>query len=190
MIRYLSLTLILAASTAHGQPLDLDAIARQPGTEVISGRATDGTEIVTIKRAGVEVILQGDREISIDRARPAVLCTWGLAVEAKIAADLCYPNEYTKVSKMLSDYVDAANNFIVANSLRPVTKADLEKSIAQRRAEMAARIEKHGVSSARKSVCQGQGQLLAAWSREPEKFRQELWEGLAVPRPPAKNPCL
>jgi hypothetical protein len=191
MIKILvSLVVIAIATSATAQPLDLDAIARQPGTEVIKGRAKDGTKIVTIKRAGVEVIIQGDEEISIDRSGPAVLCIWALAFETQIAADLCYPNEYPQLSKMLSDYVDAANNFIVANSLRPVSKAELEKAIAERRAKVAAGIEKFGVPSARKSFCQGQGQLLIAWNKEPEKFRQELWQGLTVPRPPAKNPCL
>jgi len=186
----LALCLFSYVGAAIAQPLDLDVIARQPGTEVIKGRAKDGTEIVTIKRAGVEVIIQGDKEISIDGSGPAVLCIWSLAVETQIAADLCYPSEYAQLSKMLSDYVDAANNFIVANSLRPVSKAELEKAIAERRAKVAAGVERYGVPSAQRSFCQGQGQLLSAWNKEPEKFRQELWQGLAVPRPPAKNPCL
>jgi len=90
----LALCLFSYVGAAIAQPLDLDVIARQPGTEVIKGRAKDGTEIVTIKRAGVEVIIQGDKEISIDGSGPAVLCIWSLAVETQIAADLCYPSEY------------------------------------------------------------------------------------------------
>lgn len=186
MICRLALALVLVASTAHGQPLDLDAIGRQPGTEI-----TRQGDQVEIRRGGVTVIVdKNGGELSIDGSGPAVLCIWSLAVETQIAADLCYPNEYTQLSKILSDYVDAANNFIVANSLCPVSKAELEKAIADRRAKVAAGIEKYGVPSAQRSFCQGQGQLLSAWNKEPEKFRQELRQGLAVPRPPASNPCL
>ncbi len=186
MIRRLALALILVAGTARGQPLDLDAIGRQPGTEII--RQGDNVEI---RRGGVTIIVdKNGGELSVDGSRPAVLCIWGLAVETQIAADLCYPNEYAQLSKMLSDYVDAANDFIVANSLRPVSKAELEKTMAQRRAKVAAQVEKYGVPSAQRSFCQSQGQLLSVWNKELEKFRQELWQGLAVPRPPAMNPCL
>lgn len=186
MIRRLALALALVANAAHAQPLDLDAIAKQPGTEVI--RKGDKVEI---RRAGVTVTVEKDGDMSVDHSGKAVLCYWNMAIAAKISADLCYPGEFPQLSKMLGEQIAATNDFIVANSLRPVTKAWLEKNIADRLERAAAGLKKAGVPPAQNKVCQQQreGDLIPL-NAELEKYRQEFKDVLAVPRPPASNPCI
>ena len=190
MIRRLALALILVASAAHGQPLDLDAIAKQPGTQV-NKRMEKGVEVIEIKRGGVTVTIEGDKELSIDSSGKAVLCYWNMAVVLKIAADLCYPDEFPQLRKMLGEEIDAANAFIAANSLRPVTKADLEKRIQERMERATAGIKKAGVPPSQNRVCQEQrADELIPLNTELEKYRREFRDALVVPRPPAQNPCL
>lgn len=186
MIRRFALVLVLAASTAHAQPLDLDAIAKQPGTEVI--RNGDKVEI---RRAGVTVQIDKDGETSIDHSGKAVLCYWNMAIIAKMSADLCYPGEFTELSKEMGERIAAMNDFIVANSLRPVTKAELEKKIAERFAKAAAGIKAAGVPPAENKVCQRQREEdLIPLNAGLAKYREEFKEVTAVPRPPAFNPCM
>src|SRR3954471_23519971 len=91
---------LLLADAAAAQPLDLDAIAKQPGTEVI--RRGD---VVEIKRGGVTVTIDKDKELGVDGSGKAVLCYWNLAIAAKMTADLCYPNEFPQLRAMLDDYI-------------------------------------------------------------------------------------
>lgn len=189
MIRRLALALVLVASAAHGQPLDLDAIAKQPGTQV-NKRMEKGVEVVEIKRGGVTVTIEGDKELSVDSSGKAVLCYWNMAIVAKISADLCYPGEFTELSKEMGERIAAMNDFIVANSLRPVTKADLEKQIAERFAKAAAGIKAAGMPPAQNKVCQRQREDdLIPLNTDLAKYREEFKDVLAVPRPPALNPC-
>lgn len=166
MIRRLAFALVLVASTAHGQPLDLDAIARQPGTEII--RQGDKVEI---RRSGVTVFVDKNGELSVDRSGTAVLCYWNIAIATKISADLCYPGEFAELSRTLGEQIAAMNDFIVANSLRPVTKESLEKSIADRFAETATRMKAVGVPPAQ--YCQRERDaFLVPWNADLAKFRQ------------------
>lgn len=130
MIRLLAvLAGMLLANAAAAQPLDLDAIAKQPGTQ-IAKRMQNGQEIA------------------------------------------------------------AMNVFIAANSLRPVTKAQLEKRIQERMEKAAAGIEKAGVPPAQNKVCQRQREEdLIPLNAGLGKYREEFKQVLAVPRPPAFNPC-
>lgn len=186
MIRRLALALLLVTGAAHAQPLDLDVIAKQPGTEVI--RQGDKVEI---KRAGVTVTIDKDGETSLDHSGKAVLCYWNMAIAAKISADLCYPGEFAELSKEMGERITAMNDFIVANSLRPVTKAELEKRIAERFAKAAAGIKAAGVPPAENKVCQQQREEdLIPLSADLARYREEFKEVVAVPRPPAFNPCM
>lgn len=181
----LALALILVTSTAHAQPLDLDAIGRQPGTEII--RQGDNVEI---RRGGVTVIIdKNGGELGFDRSGTAVLCYWSIAIMAKISADLCYPGEFTELSRTLGEQIAAINDFIVANSLRPVTKDSLEKSVADRFTEASARMKAVGVPPAQ--YCRRERDaFLVPWNADLARFRNGFKDVLAVPRPPVTNPCL
>lgn len=186
MIKFLiSLAATAAATSAAAQPLDLDAIAKQPGTQVIRRGDT-----VEIKRGTVTVTVDKNGETSIDSSGKAVLCYWNLAITTKMAADLCYPGEFPQLSKMLGEEIEAMNAFIAANSLRPVTRAQLEKNIQERMDKAAAGIKKAGVAPAQNKVCQRQREEdLIPLNAGLEKYREEFKQVVAVPRPPAFNPC-
>lgn len=190
MIRILmSLVVMAIAIPATAQPLDLDAIARHPGTQVTK-RSVNGVDIVEIKRGGVTVTIEGDSELSIDGSGKAVYCFWNLAVVAKMSADLCYPGEFAELSRMLAEQIDAANTFIAANSLRPITKTQLEKVIEDRMVKAAIGIKAAGVPPAQNRVCRQQREDdLVPLNAQLEKYRREFQDVLAVPRPPAQNPC-
>jgi hypothetical protein len=183
------LATLLLAKAAAAQPLDLDAIAKQPGTQVTK-RMQNGQEVVEIRRGTVTVTIDRDGDTSVDSSGKAVLCYWNLAIMAKMATDLCYPGEFPQLSKMLGEEIDAMNIFIAANSLRSVTKAQLEKRIQERMEKAAAGIKKAGVPPAQNKICQRQREEdLIPLNAGLEKFRQEFKQVLAVPRPPASNPC-
>lgn len=186
MIKVLVSLIAMAVGTpVAAQPLDLDAIAKQPGTEV-----TKRGDRIEIKRGGVTVMIDKDGETGVDSSGSAVLCAWNIAIVAKISADLCYPDEFPQLSTMLGQFIDAANTFIAANSLRPVTKAQLEKNIVERMAKAAAGIQAAGVPPAQNRVCQRQREDdLLPLNQELEKYRREFQDSLKVPRPPVQNPC-
>ncbi|OFW97052.1 MAG: hypothetical protein A3D94_18885 [Alphaproteobacteria bacterium RIFCSPHIGHO2_12_FULL_66_14] len=186
MIKVLVALVVMAVvAPVAAQPLDLDAIARQPGTQV-----TRRGDAVEIKRGDVTVTIDKDGETGVDSSGHAVLCIWNIAIVAKISADLCYPGEFPQLSAMLGQFIDAANTFIATNSLRPVTKAQLEKNIADRTAKAAAGIKAAGVPPAQNRVCQRQREDdLVPLNAELEKYRREFQDTLKVPRPPVENPC-
>ena len=178
MLRCVALLLgLLWTASAVAQPLDVDALARQPGTTV-THRTENGVAVTELSRAGVVIEIRPDGELTLDKTGKAVWCFWEIAVDTKITADRCYPGQFPQVSQMLGDYVDAANAFIVANNPRPVTRAQLEQRIAQDRDRKA---------------CAGGPEshpLLQVINADLEKFRSDFMASLKVPRWPAANPCL
>jgi hypothetical protein len=165
-------------------------LAKQPGTTVTK-RLQNGAEVTELRRAGVTITLSPGDEVSTDESGKAVWCLRDMMVAIKIAADLCYPGEFTPLSKMLGEETEAADKFIVANSPRPVTKKALEENIAARRDKAAAGIKAAGGPPAQNRVCQEKREEdLLPISAELEKYRREFRSALAVPRWPAQNPCL
>jgi hypothetical protein len=138
MVRFIpTLLLLLTGFTASAQPLDVEALSRQPGTTVTT-RTENGRTATELSRAGVVITISPDGMMSMDTKGPAVWCLWEIAVGAKITTDVCHPGEFPQLSAVLGDFIDAANAFIVANSPRPVTLAQLEQAIAKRRAQAPA----------------------------------------------------
>ncbi len=182
----LTFLLVIAAAAAAAQPLDLEAIARQPGTEIVK-RTENGAEVVEIRRGGVTVVIRDGQQVGTDTSRHgAVLCSWEMMVGLKAAADICFPQEFTEVSELLGEAIAAYDTFIVANSLTPVTKADLEA-----RAEERARRLKAGGQAClnmRRDLLEPFAERLKTRSRA--EVMRSVAEALSVPRPPVMNPCL
>jgi len=101
-------------------------------------------------------------------------------IELAAALEICpeYRNEPLKAD--LADAIDRINDFIVANSLSPVSKAELEKRAASRRED---------VSLCRPNGALG-GMLKSIGSASHEKLMSSVADLLSVPRPPVANPCL
>lgn len=92
---------------------------------------------------------------------------------------------------MLAEQIDASNTFIAANSLRPVTKAQLEQSIEKRTRSIEAKIKAAGLPPAQIPGCKYQREEnILPLNADIDKMRREFQEALLIPRPPAANPCL
>jgi hypothetical protein len=73
------------------------------------------------------------RTFGSDRSgRGAVLSSWGLYVDLAAAREICPEYLNKPLETDLANAVDKINDFIVANSLFPVSKVGLEKRAASR----------------------------------------------------------
>ena len=113
------------------------------------------------------------------------MCTWELFVSAKAAADVCFPGEFPELSN-LGKEIDELDNFIIANSLAPTTKADLQAGYDERR----RRYRPGG--DARRSIRPNFLEPFAKHLRSTPRaeFERDFKASLVVPRPPVMNPCL
>src|SRR5262245_30157593 len=131
-MKLFALLLMFLAMPAVAQPIDFEALAKQPGTEVIK-RTENGRDVVEIRRGGVTVTLRDGEQVGFDNSGyGAIWCTWEISVGATSAADICFPGEFTELSTVLSAQIEALNDFIIANSLTPVTKDDLQARLDDR----------------------------------------------------------
>ena len=191
MLRFLVLLLsFLWAAGASAQTLDVDALARQPGVTVTKKKSEKGGEITVLTRAGVRIEVSSGGWTSWDSSGQAVWCLRDMAVAIQLATDFCYPGEFVPLSRMLGDYIEAADRFIVTNNPYPITKQALEQNIAERRAKAVAGLKAAGVPPAQNGACKRQREEdVLPLNAELEKYRQEFQRSLAAPRWPAKNPC-
>jgi hypothetical protein len=168
--------------------LDLAALAKQPGTEVIR-RSEGGKKLVEIHRGGVVITQEhGVTIAAVDHSgHGAVLCAWRVTVDALAALEVCQPGAHEELRQDLVEATDAIADFIVANSLTKVTKAELEAYIARRRTETEAQRNAAG------KVCSPEflAESLPKMEAVPHDARQaETADMLSVPRPPVMDPCL
>ena len=180
-----SLAVCLASyAPATGQKVNLDTIAAQPGAQTTTTINNDGSETTVVKLPNGVVFHQGRRNgktwiVGTDHSgHGAVLCSWEISVVLAAALEICpaYRNESLKDS--LASAVDRINDFIVANSLFPVSKAELEKRAASKREARLCRSS--GVA----------GMLKSFGSVSHDELMSGIADLLSVPRPPVMNPCL
>jgi hypothetical protein len=187
MIKLLAILFILLSWSAVAQPIDIDAIAKQPGTEIIK-RSDNGSEIIEIRRGGVvATVKNGQLTSAYDLSgHGAIWCVWMIYVEMKVAIDRCFPGQFDELSDLLTDQIEAMNEFIVANSLTPVTKADQQKMYEAQVSRSHIRAGSNACHSIRRDfIDQFEAQLRTdGYAALKRKFEQTL----AVPRPPVMNP--
>lgn len=192
--------LVFATSVASSQDLshaDIDAIAKQPGTEVT--RHQDGdTEVTVIKRGGVtiEINRKGDQAetTGVDNSgHGALLCSLNIDIALKGMAELCYPNKYQEYREDLGTAIDQIIDFTVKNNLVPITREEVEAETvakARRRLEEAKRLDPTQL----KQLCEVNDISVAAArmaeTTTHEQRMKELRDMLSVPRPPVLNPCM
>ncbi len=180
---------LLWATAATAQSLDVEALARQPGTTVTKKEDKSG-DVTELSRAGVTITITSGGWTSMDRSGKAVWCLRDMAVGIQLTTDFCYPGEFVPLSRMLGEFIESADRFIVANNPYPITKQALEQNIAQRRAKAVAGLKAAGVPPAQNRICQQRrDDDVLPLAAELEKTRRELQHALAVPRWPARNPC-
>jgi hypothetical protein len=181
------LTIALATYVpATGQGVDFDAIAALPGAQTTTTKSTDGSEVTEVKLPNGVVFHRERRngETSTYGAdlsgHGAVMCAWRIYNGLAAALESCpeYRNEPLKAD--LADAIDRINDFIVANSLSPVTKAELERTAAAAMKENVPRLCQSGDLAG----------MLKSAGLAHDRFMSSVADLLSIPRPPVTNPCL
>lgn len=181
-----SLAVFLTSYTpATGQGVNLDAIAAQPGAQTTTTMNKDGSEVTIVKLPNGVVFSRVRRNGETQTfgndlsGHGAVLCSWQVYVVVASVLEICpeYRNEQLKAD--MADAIDRINDFIVANSLFPVSKAELEKRAASMR---ESRLCERGGPAAE--------MLKSFGSMSHDKRMSGVADLLSVPRPPVMNPCL
>jgi hypothetical protein len=183
-----SLVLLAGCGKRDRSGIDADALAKRPDTEV--ARRTEGDkQIVVIRRGGVVITEEnGVVKTAVDNSgHGAVLCAWKLSVDIVAALDVCVPGQHPALRRDMADALDAIADFIVANSLTPVRKSELERYVNQRLADTERQRDASGKACSPEFLDDALPKLDAIPSAER---RAETANLLAVPRPPVMEPCL
>jgi hypothetical protein len=110
---------------------DFDQLAERPGAEVTRSTSIDGSEHTTIRLPGGVSITRITRDgksryLEMDESgRGAVMCIWEIYVALLAQMRVCSVAD-DGFEEELTRALDRMNDFIVANSLSPVTKNDAE----------------------------------------------------------------
>lgn len=186
LISSLAVSLALYGS-ATGQGVSLDAIAARPGAQTTTTMSNDGSEVTEVKLPNGVVFHQERRNGRTQTfgndvsGHGAVLCSWQIYVGVAAALEICpeFRNEPLKAD--LANAIDRINDFIVANSLSPISKAELEKRATSRRVDASQLCRPDGPAAA---------MLKSFGSVSHDKLMGSVDDLLSVPRPPVMNPCL
>jgi hypothetical protein len=169
---------------ATGQEVNLDTVAAQPGAQTTTTINNDGSEETVVKLPNGVIFRRVERNgetrtVGTDLSgHGAVLCSWEIYATLAAALEICpeYQNESLKAS--LASAVDRINDFIVANSMFPVSTAEVEKRAASKREARLCRSRDLA------------GMIKSIGSVSHDKLMSGVADLLSVPRPPVMNPCL
>jgi hypothetical protein len=180
-----TIALAVGPSGTRAQQLDYDEIAKRPGYTVTK-TIEDGHEVVRIRKETVVITIDSKGMIGIDRSGAAVLCFWDIYVNLKVGADYCFPDSERELKEDSADAVERFKDFIVANSLTPITRDSLDAYVERQRAELASRGPKTATGQPH---CTKLDSFEYFQTAGRDKRRAEVAKILAVPRPPVLNPC-
>lgn len=175
----------------------LDAIAAKPGTLIETTTEGEG-KTIRITRNQVATTLKQSAdgqwsETSADNSgHGAVMCIWMIYVELRAEIDLCHLSGQEALRADLDASIGRINNFVVANSLFPITKEQVDANAARRLELLRAEIEKLPAATRRNRCESGDGrQMISAFGAQSHADRiKSVDQLLSEPRPPAYNPCL
>ncbi|NIJ07836.1 hypothetical protein FHS31_001446 [Sphingomonas vulcanisoli] len=125
----------------------------------------------------------GDEVVQIDKSgKGAVLCMWGIYQAASAVGLECHKGEDAAFQNELKRSLDRMDDFIIKNSKRPVSKADLES----RRSEGLQQLRSSG------NICIGDAAKIysALQSAGAMNLEKQTTDLLSIPREPVMNPCL
>lgn len=150
-----------------------------PGTKLSIRKTESGKELHYLEFEGGVSISEGEDGSILgmdDSKNGAVLCWWGIYTSIKAVLDECHLEE-TEFRKEIDLVVEKLKNFIVANSLSPVTKSELTDYVQNERKKLHGKCENKEME-----------QFIKQFKSMP--LQKIIDESLAVPRPPVTNPCL
>ncbi len=154
------------------------------GTKLLTHIPAKGKALHTLEFPGgvtMEENESGSLMGSDHSGKGAVMCTWMIYASIKGEFDACHTEEKEWRSQ-LDIAAEKMENFILANSLTPVTKESLVKNLDQERQKAARRCGRTKEDFAQSFITKKADIL--------PKFQLGIDEMLAVARPPVTNPCL
>jgi hypothetical protein len=181
---FATLVVVAGGAAALAQQLDYDEIAKRPGFTV-TRETVNGEVPVTIRKATVTIHINKNGAMGVDQDT-AVLCVWNEYTKLHIGADYCFPDSERELREDFADAVERFKDFIVANSLSPVSRSDLDAYVEKRRTDFLARVPKAEPGVPR---CPRTDMFTDYRADGREKRRADVARILATPRPPVMNPC-
>jgi hypothetical protein len=139
---YFTAAILVSALAAHAGDIHWspfwDALAERSDAKVIDGVNRKGEPTRRIElSSGVSFNLErhGDQITSMGSDTSglgAVQCSWEIYVAVRSYVEACLPGEDQGFEVDLDHAIDRTNDFIVENSLVPVTKPQLQDAVEQR----------------------------------------------------------
>ncbi|CCE09606.1 conserved hypothetical protein [Bradyrhizobium sp. STM 3843] len=185
------------AQDAHWSPF-WDELAARSDAKVIDGVSDKGEPTRRIElSSGVSFDLErhADQITSMGSDHTglgAVQCSWEIYVAVRAYVEACVPGEDRTFEVDLDDAIKRMNDFIVENSLVPVTKSQLQDAVEQRKRQVgdAVRGQSNGDHTKQCEADAVRPISLALRSMSHDARVSNLNRLLSVKRPPVMNPCL
>ncbi|WP_145750376.1 hypothetical protein [Nitrospirillum amazonense] len=163
------------------------------------GRDARGNETREITYAGGVVARQWrdgsgkPQTVMEDRSgHGAVLCLREIYVALREGLDTCRQDGDEALRRFMDEGLQQIDDFVVANSLTPVTKDALKAAEEARLKKQRDGAALRGLEAQAKICAGGDAQRMLGGLRSAslDKLRAELAAALSVPRPPVFSPCL
>jgi hypothetical protein len=185
---FAALGLVLAAAPAGAQEQAQWARLRAlPGASISQSTDTRGQAFEEVRLPSGVVFMKTEQGVvGIDQSgRGAVLCQWQIYIAILGTLDNCPAGDEPPLQDELTEAIERINGFIVANSLDPVTREQVNEAVMQRRAASRAKPWWTAPPGDIGRACRSEE--LAGMLRS---MRAETDKLLGLPRPPVLNPCL
>jgi hypothetical protein len=154
-------------------------------------------EIVTYERGGAkyhgETTDGKTRWMGIDHSRHgAILCTHAFYVLAAQHIDSCEPGDNTDKRDAIQQAISTVHDFIVENSITPITRQQLDEQLAANNAKKSETEKTPSAENVRQTCkyVNSITQNIMAVGSTPEERQAALKKRLGPPRWPVLNPCL
>jgi hypothetical protein len=181
--------ILLLSQIASADDKIWDILSKQKDAEITLKEMPDGKTIRTAKFKSGVVFTEtenGGAFASDNSGLGAVMCGWMTHSHISNLLQSCRPDSHPKLKGAYKKAVDRINDFIVLNSLTPVTKPEIEAAA------------KNMFDSERKNtpldkLCTSE---FLPESKEDiddvalKKFEANIDNFLSMPRPPVAEPCL
>lgn len=183
-----------SASAAFGDPsgFDLDAIAAQPGTEVI--RKPDG--LFEIRRGGVVIEAQRGRDGTIRylgqdfSGHGAVMCAYNMYLWVKGVLDSCFPEAHEEWKAEVDTALGKIRAFIAKNNLQRTPQSEIDAAFQSKYSQLIQHLRAFDDERQRMCAVYKENMIRYMDGLKLDGFRAQITDLLSVPRPPVMNPCL
>lgn len=118
---------------------------------------------------------------SVDTKHGAVGCIWLIYASMKAELDACFPAE-TDLRNAFTTIVDELKQFIIANSITPITQGELDAFLVTRTKSYNGKCKERTPDEMQQFISESKEHI--------DKHQQKIKDSLSIPRPPVTNPCL